>query len=467
MKFNNKTKKQDGQNRPKNTETVKSNKLLEGGLYKLIIKLSLPIMFSNLIQTVYSLTDTYFVSMIGDDPVAAVGFVWPVIFMYMALGLGIALGARGIISQRLGAGDDEGAVQASGQTMSFMMIASVVLSALGIIFLPGILKLMGATGVIYEQGLSYARIIILGMPMMYAFFSYQTIKQSEGDMVTPMIILVFSVVLNIALDPLFILVFNMGVDGAAIATTISRLAALGPVMYIIFKDKNGLVSRAFKKLSLHKKTVIEILKVGMPAGVGRVTSAVGFMVMNGFILNYGNSVMTAFVIGNKITSLVMMPVMGIGSAATTIIGQNVGAGNMDRTKEAIRKILIVALGFSVIGVAILMILKMPMIGVFTDTEAVMQSAINYTNIVVMALPLMAIFQSMSGFFIGTKHTLMAMSGDLVRLWGIRIPLILLFKYVFKMDEYAIWWPVLISNALTDMLYIIMYLSKRWQKPIKG
>ncbi len=444
----------------------KRNEVLEGGLYKLIVKLSLPIMLSNLIQTVYSLTDTYFVSLIGDDPVAAVGFVWPVIFMYMALGLGVALGARGIISQRLGAGDLEGAEQASGQTLSFMMITSVVLSALGIIFLPDVLKLMGATGVIYEEGLSYARIIILGMPMMYAFFAFQTIKQSEGDMVTPMFILIFSVVLNIFLDPLFILTFDMGVNGAAIATTISRFVALGPVLFIILRNKESLISRAFKKLRIHGQTIKEILKVGMPSGIGRVTSAIGFMVMNGFILDYGNSVMTAFVIGNRITSLVMMPAMGIGSATTTIIGQNMGAGNMQRTKEALRKTLTVSLAFSVIGVTILMLLKKQMIGVFTDTELVTKSAINYTNMVVMALPLMAIFQAMSGFFIGTKHTMMSMTGDLVRLWGLRIPLILLFKFVFKMDEYAIWWPMLISNVLADILYMTMYFGKRWQRPIK-
>jgi Na+-driven multidrug efflux pump len=162
----------------------------------------------------------------------------------------------------------------------------------------------------------------------------------------------------------------------------------------------------------------------------------------------------------------MMPAMGIGSATTTIIGQNMGAGNMQRTKDALKKTLIVALGFSVVGVLILMLLKAQMIGVFTDTQSVTESAINYTNMVVMALPLMAVFQAMSGFFIGTKHTMMSMTGDLVRLWGLRIPLILIFKFIFHMDEYAIWWPMLISNFLADILYMIMYYSKRWQRPIR-
>jgi putative MATE family efflux protein len=446
-------------------EQKRRQDILTGGLYKLIIKLSLPLMLSNLIQTVYSLTDTYFVSMIGDEPVAAVGFVWPMIFMYMALGLGVSLGARGIISQRIGSGDNDGAAQASGQTISFMVIVSLVLSVLGIIFVPYILKLMGGTGTILTDGTSYSRIIIMGMPLMYTFFAYQTITQSEGNMMTPMYVLIFSIVLNIILDPIFILVLGWGVNGAALATTISRFAALGPVIYIIFKNKNSCFSRSLKYLKMHKETIVEILRIGMPSGVGRVTSAIGFMVMNGFIISYGTYVMTAFVIGNRITSLVMMPVMGIGSAITTIIGQNIGAQNIERAKSALKKTLVVAIGFSVIGVTILFFLKTQFIGLFTSTPEVIKSAINYTNVVMLSLPLMAVFQSLSGFFIGTKHTMMSMTGDLVRLWGIRIPLILLFKFVFHMDEYAIWWPMLLSNFLADSLFLIMYASKRWQRPV--
>ena len=446
-------------------EQKRRQDILTGGLYSLIIKLSLPLMLSNLIQTVYSLTDTYFVSMIGDEQVAAVGFVWPMVFMYMALGLGVSLGARGIISQRIGSGDDEGAAQASGQTISFMVVVSALLSILGIIFVPYILKLMGGTGTILSDGTSYSRIIIMGMPLMYAFFAYQTISQSEGNMMTPMYVLLFSIVLNIALDPIFILVLGWGVNGAAIATTISRFAALGPVIYLIYKNKNSCFSRSLKHMKMHKETIKEILKIGMPSGVGRVTSAIGFMVMNGFIISYGTYVMTAFVIGNRITSLVMMPVMGIGSAVTTIIGQNIGAQNIERAKQALKKTLVVAIGFAVIGVTILFFLKTQFIGLFTSTPEVIKSAVNYTNVVMLSLPLMAVFQSMSGFFIGTKHTMMSMTGDLARLWALRIPLILLFKFGFHMDEFAIWWPMLISNFLADSLYMIMYVSKKWQEPV--
>ena len=440
---------------------------MTGGLYRLIIKLSLPIMLSNLIHTVYSLTDTYFVSIIGDDQVAAVGFVWPMIFMYMALGLGVAMGSRAIISQSIGAGDSDRAIEASGQTISFMFLLSFAFSALGIVAVPWIIKAMGGEGVIYTDGLSYSRIILAGIPLMYVFFAYQTIKEAEGDMVTPMIVLVGSVVLNMGLDPLFIIVFKWGVKGAAWATTISRLVAAFALIPLILKNKNSNIYKSLKHLRPRKDMILAILKIGAPSGIGRVTAALGFMVLNTFIVSYGNHVMTAFVIGNRINSLVMMPSMGIGNATTTIIGQNIGAGNIARTRKALHKTLIVSVGFSLAGMAVLYVFKAGIFRIFTDTASVIESGMNLTDIIALTLPLMAIFQVMSGFFIGTKHTIMAMMGDIVRLWVLRLPMIALFKYVFHMNEYAIWWPLLISNVLIDIMFMIMYLSKRWMRPVKS
>lgn len=420
-------------------------------------------MLSNLIQTVYSLTDTYFVSRIGDNQVAAIGFVWPIIFLYMALGMGLSLGALAIISQYIGANKDDDAIEAAGQTFSFMFIVSVALAIIGYMAAPWLIKTLGGEGIIYTDGLAYCRIIILGMPMMYFFFSYQSIKQAEGDMTTPMLILVGSVVMNMILDPLFILVFKWGVEGAALATTLSRIAALIVVVIMIIKNKNNRIHKAMKHLKLKKSVVLEILKVGAPTAVGRVTSSLGFMIMNAFVVSYGAHVMTAFVLGNRIISLVMMPSMGIGSATTTIIGQNMGAGQIKRTKQALKKTLIASVGFSLIGMILIYIFKTGILGVFTDSQAVLESGKRLTDIVVLTLPLMAVFQTMSGFFIGTKHTMQSMIVDIARLWVFRIPLIILFKYVFHMDEYAIWYPMLISNVLADMMFFILYLSKKWQK----
>ena len=376
------------------------------------------------------------------------------------------MGSRAIISQRIGAGDTQGAIEASGQTISFMFIISIGLSILGIIAVPWILKLMGGTGAIYSDGTSYSRIIISGMPLMYIYFAFQTIKQAEGDMVTPMIVLVFSVVLNMILDPIFIMVLGWGVNGAAIATTLSRLFAAGALVGIILLKKESNIYKSLSHLKPKKEIIIEILKIGMPSGIGRITAALGFMFMNGFIISYGAHVMTAFSIGNRIVSLVMMPSMGIGSATTTIIGQNMGAGQIERSKQALIKTLIISLGFSLMGMVLLYIFKADIFKIFTDTPIVIESGMNFTDIVVFTLPLMAVFQVMAGFYIGTKHTLVAMMGDIIRLWVIRIPLILIFKYLFKMNEYAIWFPMLISNILTDIMFFIIYLTKKWQKPVK-
>jgi len=199
--------------------------ILNGNLYKVIIKLSLPLIAANLMQTVYSLTDTYFVSQIGDTPVTAVGIVWPIIFFLMAVGMGISTGAKTLMSQYLGAEDTKSATGVAGQIISLAIILSVLLGVTGIMIAPTILRLIGAQGQVALLGINYLNIILAGSPLMFLFFSFQTIRQAEGDMITPMIISGISIVLNIALDPIFIFTFNLGVEGAAYATIISRLVA--------------------------------------------------------------------------------------------------------------------------------------------------------------------------------------------------------------------------------------------------
>jgi putative MATE family efflux protein len=384
----------------------------------------------------------------------------------MSLGIGITLGAKAIISQNIGAKDEHGAIEVAGQTLSFSVILSVVLGIIGIIACPWVIHAMDGRGVIFTDGLAYCRIVMAGIPMMYFYFAFEAVKHSEGDMMTPMLILTGSVILNAILDPIFILVFKWGVKGAAYATTLSRTVAMIISIIIILKDKHSRLYKSLKFLRPKSKTIWHIVKIGFPTAVGRVMTSLGFIFINRYVVSYGAHVMTAFVLGNRIISLVMMPAMGIGSSTTTIIGQNMGANQIDRAKEALRKTLFTALSFSIVGMLILFIFKTGILGVFTDSPAVLKSGIRLTNIVILTLPLMAIFQVMSGFFIGTKNTFLSMCVDIARLWIFRIPLILLLKNVFHMDEFAIWYPMLFSNILADTMFIIFYLSKCWQRKPK-
>ena len=442
----------------------KREMILGGDMRKVIIKLALPLMLSNLIQTVYSITDTYFVSGLGDTEVAAIGFVWNLVFLVISLGLGLSVAGRSMISQYVGAHDEKSARQAEGQLMSFMSVIGLGFSILCYIIAPYILKLMGADGALYDYSLSYMRIIMLGMPFTYLYFAFNSIKNARGDMITPMIISAVSVAINIILDPICIFDwgFGWGVAGAAIATTFSRSIIAIAVIIMVALGKLG-IKIHWKDLVFHKETIKKILKIGLPASFGQASAAIGFTIMTVMVKSFGELTLTAFVIGSRINGLVLMPLMGIGWAFTTVAGQNLGAGKIDRVKLGYRWSIIYSMIFAVIGGGIMAGLAPHIIGIFTDNPIVIEQGTFFLYIITLALPLMGIFQSLIGLYQGTGHTKFSSIMMIGRLWLLRIPMILIMKNFTNFEEKSVWYAIILSNLVICTVGIIGYFHGFWKK----
>ncbi|MBN2879766.1 MAG: MATE family efflux transporter [Clostridia bacterium] len=447
----------------------KRNFILTGNLYKVIISLSMPIMLSNLIQTFYNLADSYFVSRMGEYQLNAVGVVWPIVFTIIGLGTGLSLGAVAVISNDIGAGKPESARLASAQIITFLLALGIAMGTIGYLASPLILRLMQVSGVTYEYAMEYLNIIFIGTPFMYLFFAFQSIQQSQGNMALPMIFSGVSVVMNIVLDPVFIFVLDMGVKGAALATIISRIALGVFSIAYYFLSKKTKYKPNFAQLKPDWNVIGQISRTGIPASLGQTTTSIGFMVINGLVLSYGDNVLTAFIIGNRIVSLITMPSMGIGNALSAIVGQNSGAELMHRTKEALSKAFQVSMAFVVFGIALLLIFGMDFIVLFTDDINVITYAQEYALIITLALPLMGIFSIWTGLFIGLGKGIYSMIVMMSRLWIYRIPSILVLKYIFDVNQFAVWYPVIISNALSCLtgLYLYRRLNLLSVKPKKN
>lgn len=443
----------------------KSNMILTENLYKVIIKLSLPIMLSNLIQTLYNLTDTYFVSRIGSEQVSAVGLVWSIVYLAIGLALGISIAARAIVSQYIGANDNENATLASGQALVFTLIISILFGIIGYFSTPLILKITGAQDIVLEQGIKYGKIAMMGIPLLFISIITQSIKQAEGDMVTPMIVIAISVGLNIVLDPIFMFTFNMGIEGAAYATIVSRLLFCIILIYRLFFSKYSKIKLKLKHLRINKDAMKKIIKIGIPASFGHIAGAIGFMVTNVFVISYGSDIMTTFIIGNRIISLIIMPSMGVGSAIATIVGQNMGKGNLERVRESHKKAVHLVLIVSILGMLLIYFSRVYLIKIFTNDAIIISHGMNFVNIIIFLLPMLGYFHVVSGVFTGSGHSIMSMIVMMSRLWVFTIPVIILFKYVFKMDEYAIWYPMFISNFMACIVGYLLYKSGRWKKTV--
>ena len=448
-------------------DNLRRDLILKENMYKVIITLALPIMLNNLIQTLYNLVDALWISKLGSVEFAATSFVWPVNFLFTSLGIGISIAGTSLLSQFVGAGKYKEANEYLAQFVVISFIAAICFSVIGYLSSPWIVKLMGASQEIAPYSTTYLRVTFLDLPFSFFIFNYNATMNAQGDTLTPTILGGISALLNGILDPVFIFILHMGVGGAALATVISK-ALLAIVGLILLMNSRGEIKLSFRKFKVDKEKIKNIIKIALPASLGQSGSAVGFMVLNMFIVSYGTATMAAFGMVNKITSLIMQPAMGVGESLTSIAGQNLGSGQVERVEDAFKKAIKMALIFSVIGSAVLFIYNSPIVCFFIqsrDDGAVIVEAMTYLKYTTMSLPLMGVFSILQGIFQGSGHTRYSMQMEIGRLWLVRLPMILLFKHFTSIGSTGIWFSMSISNLIICLYGYFIYRKGKWKYAI--
>jgi len=446
-------------------KTMKKRKMiLEGNMYKVIILLSLPIMLTNLIQTMYNLTDTYFLSKLGAVEVASMTLAWPVVFLQLALGVGIGIAGTALISQNIGANKIDEAKKIAGQLVTFAMGFSILLSISGVISTPYILKIMGATGDIYTNAYIYLVLIVGGAPLMYASFIYSSVKQGEGDTVSPMILSLISVTINVILDPIFIFYFGLGIKGAALATLLARGVMLFYIVYQLFIKDTPMKLR-LKDLRPEFSYIKKITRLGIPASIGQATIAMGFVVLNSFVNSYGELTLAAFGIGNRINGLIVMPAMGIGGAVSSIVGQNIGNNNVKRVKECVFKSSVLGAGFSIIGTTTLWLWGSNIVSFFSTNKNIIYLGNEYLKYISLSLIGLAILPIITGALQGAGQTKKAMYLSMSRLWAFRLPALLILPYFIGKTEKVIWYSMFSSNIIAMLVAIYFYRRSKFKSLI--
>jgi len=447
-------------------KTMKKRKMiLEGNMYKVIILLSLPIMLNNLIQTMYNLTDTYFLSKLGPVEVASMTLAWPVVFLQLALGVGIGIAGTTLISQNIGAKKIDEAKKIAGQLVTFAMGFSILLSISGVISTPYILKVMGATGEIYNNAYIYLILIVGGAPLMYASFIYSSIKQGEGDTISPMILSLISVTINIILDPIFIFSLGLGIKGAALATLLARAIMSFYIVYQLFIRDTPMKLR-LKDLKPEFSYIKNITKLGIPASIGQATIAMGFVVLNSFVNTYGELTLAAFGIGNRINGLIVMPAMGIGGAVSSIVGQNIGNNNVKRVKECVFKSSVIGAVFSILGTATLLVWGSSIVRFFSTNKDIIYLGNDYLKYISLSLIGLAILPIITGALQGAGQTKKAMYLSMSRLWVFRLPTLLLLPYFIGKTEKVIWYAIFSSNIIAMLVAIYFYKKSEFKSIVE-
>ena len=438
--------------------------ILTEDINKVIVTLALPIMLNNLIQTMYDLTDTYFVGKIGGNEVASIQLVWPILFLMISFGVGMSMAGATLIAQYIGNRNERMGSRNAGQMISMLFIMGIVVGMLGYLITPYIVYWMGARDMLFENATTYLKIMFIGLPAMFMMFSFNAIKQGQGDNVSPMVFGAISVGLNIILDPIFIFVLDMGIAGAAYATIIAR-GILAVISVLTLFSKNNTLPVYVSDLVPSAQDFIKIGKLGIPSSLGQAMQAFGFAILNVFLVGFGEVTLTAFAIGNRVSSLILMPAMGIGSALSTVVGQNMGADNIQRAKQAVKQSAKISTIILVIGGSVMFPFSEKLIQSFSLNSDVIYHGTNYLRLIILSVPLMGFFQILIGTFQGSGHTMYSMVLMMGRLWGLRIPMIMFFSKMPNFGPSAVWNAMIISNFLICLVGWGIYLKGGWQKKV--
>lgn len=315
---------------------------------KLLISFAIPCVISMLINSVYNIVDQIFIGKgVGTLGNAATNVIFPLVIIFNAVAGLIGNGAAANLSLKLGEGKKEEGGKIVGSAVTVSIIFSIILSVIAYFFLPKLVYMFGCTENVYQYAVDYGKIIILGAPFMIIYSALSQLIRADGSPKYSMVLLVVGAILNIILDPIFIFTFNMGVKGGAIATVIGQIVSF--VMAILYLKKVKSVKLEKESFKVDK-SITRTLGLGLSSFITQSTVLALFVFMNNMMTKYGaltkygaDIPLSVYGVISKINSLYISTILGISIGAQPIIGFNYGAGNYERVKETLRKVLTINL----------------------------------------------------------------------------------------------------------------------------
>lgn len=427
--------------------------LREPNLYKAFLTLALPVFGANFMKAFNELVDTFFIGQTANSVAAQAGvsISWPLLNIFASFQVGFAVAGVAVISQLLGAERREQARENAGVLLVVAVLFGAVLNALLYLIAPPVMALMGATGDVLTCSVSYLRVRSFELVFTFVFAAFQSVRQAQGDTVTPVVLSVSAVALNIVLTAVFVRGFGMGVYGAGLATALGNVAVAPVCLWLLFSPGQSLyITR--DELRIRWPLLSRLTRVAAPAAFSQALSSLGFLVLQAVILSYGSAVTAAFSIGNKVSNILLMPVLALGSVLAAYVGQNIGAGNGARARRAYSVSRNIGLLIAVAGSLLLFPFRGVMVSVLSNDPATQAAAMEYMLWVLLTQPLMSMFQNYLGVFNGSGKTVYAFWMSTCRLWLVRLPFIMLLKRFTAVGSAGVWYAMVISN------FIILFLG---------
>lgn len=433
-----------------------------GNEAKHIFRFALPMLIGNIFQQLYNVVDSIIVGRyLGEKALAAVGASFPIIFMVIALILGIGIGSSVVISQYFGAKNYDKVKRAADTTYIFLFFAGIILTIVGLLSGEYIFRLMRLPEEILSMAKTYLDIYMYGLVLMFGFNSVSSILRGVGDSKTPLYFLLVSTFLNIFLDVLFVLVFKWGIAGAAWATVAAQAFSF-IIALICLERLRHMLRISFKSLVFDWNIFKQSIKIGLPTGIQQTLVALGGLALMGIVNTFGTDVIAGFSAASRIDSLAVIPIMNFSASLSGFVGQNIGAGKIDRVMRGLRATIKMSVLFSIFISAVILVWGDKMMVVFTTNPKVVDIGYHYLMIVSIFYVAFAVMFSINGLLRGAGAAVIPMYITLLSLWIVRIPLAYLLSKTFGMGEAGIWWSIPIGWLMGAVASVFYYRLGNWK-----
>lgn len=445
--------------------------MTKGSISWNIISLALPMMLAFLLHTGFNIVDTIFVGRISALALAAISITFPVIFLIIALASGVGIGVTSLIARLLGSKRKEEANNAAEHALLLAVILGIIFTIAGLTLSKPLFILIGATEEMMPLILKYVYIIFGGSFFMFFAFMANSILRGEGDMKTPMKIMMLSTVINIILDPLLIFGIGffpkMGIGGAALATVIARSIAAFYAMGYLLKG-NAHIKLDFKHFKFRFKIIKDILSVGVPASLSQTVMSLGMFFMMKIVSLFGPFAIAAYGLASRLDMIALLPAIGISTAVITIVGQNVGAKNFKRAEKTTWTATLMAIIFmEVIGI-ILFLFPEFWISMFNKNSEIIAYGSSYIRIVSLLYMLIGVGIIISSAFQGAGKGYPSLILSVLRLFILSVPLAYFLSKIYGVV--GIWLGIAVSIIVTAVVAAIWFKMGTWKKgkhmPIK-
>lgn len=434
--------------------------MTQGNPYSQIVAFALPIFLSQVFQQLYNTADTLIVGrFLGTNALAAVSSSGTLIFLLVSFFNGTSMGAGVVVSKYFGAKDGDKISRAIHTNIVFSLLCGIVLTLVGVFLTPTFLVWMKTDPDVLPEAIEYFRYFFLGSLAMIMYNTCRGIMSALGDSKRPLYYLIFSSLLNVALDILFVAGFGWGVWSAAVATVISQAASVVLCLrHLLVKDQ--IYSVQLKKLRIHGDMLREIIRYGLPAGVQNSVIAFANTIVQTQINSFGKYATAAYGTHGKIEGFAFLPIVSFNMAISTFISQNLGAGLYDRVKQGARFGIVAAVVMAELVGVLCYIFAPQLIGLFDSNEKVIELGTMQARTVSLFFFLLAYSHSIAAVCRGAGKAFVPMF-IMLGVWCVlRICYIAYVSHTFGELSY-IYWAYPITWAISSALYLVYYLKGDW------